>query len=423
MKKILVIGSGGREHAVCKQFLQSSQKVQIFAMTDNAGIAKLAKIVPAIKQNEHQKIIDFCLNEKIDFVFVGPEQPLVDGLVDDLQKNNIKVFGSSKKASQLEGSKVFMKKILIDNNIPTAQYQSFVEEKSAVEFAKNLGFPCVIKTDGLAAGKGVIIAQNLAEATKEIAEIFNGKFGNAGKKIIIEEFLDGFEASYFVICDGKNFLPLGFAHDHKRAFDNDQGLNTGGMGTYSPSPVISKEMEEEVIKKVIKPTLSGMEKTGAPFTGVLFAGLMIGSKGIKVLEFNIRFGDPETQVILPRIKSDFVDLIEAAIAGKLPEYRLELDEENKFVCVVMCAKGYPENYQKGSEIKNLEAAENLENVSILHAGTIEKEGKILANGGRVLNVIAKGKTFVDARKTAYEAVDKIDWSEGFCRRDIAKKAL
>jgi len=422
MKKILVIGSGGREHAICQQLKKSPQKTKIFALPGNVGISEIAEIITEIKQNEHQKIIDFCLNEKIDFVFIGPEQPLVDGLADDLEKNKIRVFGPSKKASQLEGSKVFMKKIAADNNVPTAAYETFTEKKPALEFAKKLGFPCVIKTDGLAAGKGVIIPQNLDECETAITEIFDGKFGAAGKEIVIEEFLDGFEASYFVLCDGKNFTSLGFAHDHKRVGDNDLGPNTGGMGTYSPSPFVTKEMEKDTIENIIRPSLSGLKNAGAPFKGVLFAGLMIGSKGVKLLEFNIRFGDPETQVILPRIKSDFVALIEAAIDGNLDKFTVEFDEESKFVCVVMCANGYPESYEKGTEIKALDKAAKIENVKILHAGTIKKDGKILANGGRVLNIVAEGNSFANARKKAYEAVDLIDWKEGFSRRDIAKKA-
>ncbi len=423
MKKILVIGSGGREHAICEAFKNSPQNPKIYALPGNAGISEVAEIVEGIKQNEHQKIADFCKTEEINFVFVGPEQPLVDGIVDDLQKRGIRVFGSSKKASQLEGSKIFMKQVAVDNNIPTAAYETFTDANKAIEFVKNLGFPSVIKTDGLAAGKGVIIAQSLEEATDAINEVLSGKFGDAGNKIIIEEFLDGYEASYFVICDGKNFVPVGFAHDHKKVGENDTGLNTGGMGTYAPSPIVSKELEAEVIEKIIRPTLDGLEKIGAPFKGVLFAGLMINSKGPKLLEFNIRFGDPETQIILPRIKSDFVDLIESAIDQKLDGYEVEFDEENKFVCVVMCAKGYPESYQKGTEIKNLEEATKSPNVKILHAGTIKKDGKILANGGRVLNIIASAKSFEAAREEAYRSVDLIDWEDGFVRRDIAKKAI
>ncbi len=417
MKKILVIGSGGREHAICEQFRKSPKLEIIFCLPGNAGIAEVAKIVDGIKIDEHQKIIEFCQENKIDFVFVGPEQPLVAGLVDDLEKAGIRAFGPNKNAAQLEGSKIFMKKIAVDNNVPTAIYETFTDEKNATEFVKKLAqefnFPCVIKTDGLAAGKGVIIPQNFAEAEVAIKEIFAGKFGEAGNKIIIEEFLDGFEASYFVLCDGKNFVPLGFAHDHKRVGDGDSGPNTGGMGTYSPSPFIDKKLEEEIIEKIIRPTLRGIE-----FRGILFAGLMISKNIPKLLEYNVRFGDPETQVILPRIKTDFIDLIEAAIDGRLNEIKVEFDEEKKLVCVVMCANGYPENYEKGTEIKGLDL---ITEAKILHAGTIKKDGKILANGGRVLNIVAEAASFESARSKAYEAIAKIDWKEGFCRKDIAKK--
>jgi phosphoribosylamine--glycine ligase len=420
MKKILVIGSGGREHAICEAFKNSRHNPEIFAIPGNAGISQIAQIIDSIKINESEKIIDFCFSKKIDFVFIGPEQPLVDGLVDELQKNKIKVFGPSKKASKLEGSKVFMKEIALKNKVPTAIYEKFTSAKEAIEFSKKLSFPCVIKTDGLAAGKGVIIAQNLDEAKIAITEILAGKFGASGNEIIIEEFLDGFEASYFVICDGKNFIPLGFAHDHKRVGDNDTGPNTGGMGTYAPSPFIDKNLEEKIIKEIIEPSIKGLENEGCPFVGILFAGLMISNNQPKLLEFNIRFGDPETQVILPRIKSDFVDLIESAIAGKLDEFKIEFFEEKKLVCVVMAAKGYPENYEKHTEIKGLE---NIKNAKILHAATIKKDNKILANGGRVLNVVTEAKTFEEARNKAYQAISLINWPEGFYRTDIAKKAL
>lgn len=423
MKNILVIGSGGREHAICQKFSESKHQTKIFALPGNAGIAQVAELVTDIKPSEHTEIAKFCKKNEIDFVFVGPEQPLVDGIVDDLQQAGIAVFGTSKKAAQLEGSKVFMKKIVSDAKVPTAAYEAFTETAPALDFAKKLGFPTVIKTDGLAAGKGVIIAQDAQEAEENIKEIFAGKFGKSGKKIIIEEFLDGFEVSYFVMCDGKNFVPLGFAHDHKRVGDNDTGLNTGGMGTYAPSPLVDEKLENEIIETMIKPTLSQMEKEGAPFSGILFAGLMIGSKGPKLLEYNIRFGDPETQVVLPLIKSDFVDLTEAAIAGKLNEIKVEISRDKSLVCVVMCANGYPGAYQKGTEIKNLESLQNEDGVTLLHAGTVEVDGKILANGGRVLNIVAEGNSFGNARQKAYDAIDKIDWEEGFCRRDIALKSI
>ncbi len=428
-KKILVIGSGGRENAICEAFKNSLQPTQIFALPGNAGTKNIAENVENINLNDFPAIINFCQKNQIDFVFVGPEQPLVEGLVDVLENHKIRVFGPSKKASQLEGSKIFMKKIADDNQVPTAQYQTFESEKPALEFVKKIGFPCVIKADGLASGKGVIIAQNLEEATQSIAEILSGKFGDAGKKIIIEEFLKGFEVSYFVICDGKNFLPLGFAHDHKKVGENETGLNTGGMGTFAPSPFVNKKMETKIIEKIIIPTLDGMNKIKAPFRGILFAGLMIDGENPKLLEFNTRFGDPETQVLLPRIKSDFVALIESAIDGDLGNYKIEFDAEKKLVCVVICANGYPEDYKKNIEIKNLrelekrlENGEIVDDVKILHAGTIEKDGKILAIGGRVLNIVASAKDFTSARKKAYKIVDMIGWKEGFVRKDVAKKA-
>ncbi len=422
MKKILVIGSGGREHAICEQFKKSAKLEKLFCLPGNAGIAAVAQIVEGIKIDEHQKIIDFCREQKIDFVFVGPEQPLVNGLVDDLEKANIRAFGPSKRAALLEGSKVFMKKIAVDNQVPTAAYDVFFDKELAIRFAKKIGFPCVIKADGLAAGKGVIIAQNIKEVEDVVEEIFLGKFGEAGRQIIIEEFLDGFEASYFVLCDGDNFVPLGFAHDHKKVGENETGPNTGGMGTFAPSPLIGHEMEKTIIETIIRPTLDGMNRIKVPFCGILFAGLMIGKNGAKLLEFNARFGDPETQVILPRIKTDFIDLIESAIDKKLNQTTVEFDENKKLVCVVMAANGYPENYEKGTEIKNLEQAAQVSGVKILHAGTAKKDNKIVANGGRVLNIVAESDSFKDARSKAYEAISKIDWKEGFCRKDIGAKA-
>ncbi len=418
--KILIIGSGGREHAICDKFLQSKKVEKLFVASGNAGISEIAQCVENLDVKSHFQVIKFCQENEIDFVFIGPEQPLVDGLVDDLQKAHIKVFGPSKYGAQLEGSKDFMKKIAVENNVPTAKYQTFVESSKALEFGKTLGFPCVIKADGLAAGKGVVIAQNEEEFITTTNEFFGGKFGDSSKKIIVEEFLTGLEVSYFIISDGKSFASLGFAHDHKKVGEDETGANTGGMGTFSPSPFVNKATESEIIAKMIAPTLSAMQKSGNPFVGILFAGIILTKDGPKLLEFNTRFGDPETQVILPRIKCDFADLILAAIDGNLANFNVDLDEENKFVCVVMAAKGYPENYKKGCEI-NLESAKKIEGVKILHAGTALKNGKIISNGGRVLNIIAKAKTFKEARKKAYEAIDLIDYKDGFVRKDIAKK--
>ena len=419
--RILVIGSGGREHAVCEKFYESKKVAKIFAMPGNAGISAIAECVANANVSNNQAVIDFCQAQKINLVFVGPEQPLVDGLVDDLEKAGLRAFGPSKYCAQLEGSKAFMKKIAADNNVPTADYQVFTNAVQAVEFAKKLGFPCVIKADGLAAGKGVVIAQDLAETEKTLTEFFAGKFGEASKKIIIEEFLEGVEVSHFALCDGStNFISLGFACDHKKVGENETGPNTGGMGTFSPSPFVTPEIEKIILEKIVAPTLSAMSKLGHPFKGILFGGIILTKNGPKLLEFNTRFGDPETQVILPRIKTDFVDLINAAIDGNLSQIKIEFDEAKKLVCVVMCANGYPEAYQKGTEI-NLSATKNLRDVKILHAGTAIKNGKLTANGGRVLNIVASAQSFKEGRIKAYEAVELIDWKDGFVRRDIAQK--
>lgn len=422
IKKILVIGSGGREHAICNQLLNSSQKVKIFALPGNAGIGKIAENVLSIKPDNYIEIVNFCNSNNIDIVIIGPEKPLTDGLVDILNENKIKVFGPSKIASQLEGSKIFMKDLVSKNSIPTAHYKTFDDAKLAIEFLKQTEFPTVIKTDGLASGKGVIIPKNFEEGKEVINQIFSGKFGDAGKRIIIEDFMEGFEVSYFIICDGKNFIPLGFAHDHKKVGENETGLNTGGMGTYSPSPFVDKNLEEKIIRKIIRPTLKAMDRLNASFTGILFAGLMIVKNEPKLIEFNIRFGDPEAQVILPRIKTDFLSIIESAINQDLDKIKIEFDEQSKLVCVVMASKGYPENYKKGTTIKIDESLDKINNLSILHAGTILNNQELTSEGGRVLNIVAKANNFKTARSIAYEAINKIDWQDGFYRTDIAKKA-
>lgn len=418
--RILVIGSGGREHAICNKFDGSEKVSKIFAMPGNAGIGAVAECVTDVKAADHQAVINFCRKQEIDLVFVGPEQPLVDGIVDDLEKAGIRVFGPSKYGAQLEGSKAFMKKVAIDSNVPTAAYEVFTAAQPAIEFAQKLGFPCVIKADGLAAGKGVVIAQNLQELTSTLEEFFAGKFGEASKKIIIEEFLEGVEVSHFALCDGNNFISLGFACDHKKVGENETGPNTGGMGTFSPSPFVTPEIEKIILEKIVTPTLNEMKKLGHPFKGILFGGIILTKNGPKLLEFNTRFGDPETQVILPRIKTDFVDLINAAIDGKLAQTKIEFDGTKKLVCVVMCANGYPEAYQKGTEI-NLDKAKNLNDIKILHAGTAIKNDKLVANGGRVLNIVASAQSFKEARRKAYEAIDLIDWKDGFVRKDIGQK--
>lgn len=418
--KILVIGSGGREHAICEKLSSSKQVEKISALPGNAGMADIAECITSFKVSDHSAVINFCKENEIDFVFVGPEQPLVDGLVDDLEKNNIKAFGPSKFCAQLEGSKSFMKKIAVDAKIPTAKYELFYDFEKALNFADSLGYPCVIKADGLAAGKGVVIAQNKNESEETLKEFFAGKYGEASKKLIIEEFLSGVEVSYFAICDGKSFVSLGSACDHKKVGENETGPNTGGMGTFSPAPYVTKEIEDEIINKMIAPTVDAMKKLGHPFKGILFAGIILTKDGPKLLEFNTRFGDPETQVILPRIKSDFAELILAAIDGKLNETKIEFEQNEKHVCVVVAAKGYPETPEKNVVI-DLNKTKNT-SAKILHAGTAIKNGKLVSNGGRVLNIVAHASTFKEARRKAYETVDLIDFPGGFVRRDIAAKA-
>lgn len=421
---ILVIGSGGREHAICLKFSQSDDVNEIHAIPGNAGMAKIATCNNEIDVKNHQQIIEFCQKNKIDLVFVGPEQPLVDGLIDDLKENNINCFGPNKFAAQIEGSKDFMKKLAANNNVPTAKYETFTEFKPAYKFAKSLDFPCVIKADGLAAGKGVIIAQDKKEAKEAIKDFLdNDAFGEAGKTIIIEEFLEGAEISYFVICDESGYQFIGCASDHKKVGDGGTGPNTGGMGTFTPTPFLTDDIDEAVKKQIIEPTLTAFKNQGQPYCGILFAGLIMTKDGPKLLEFNARFGDPETQVILPRIKTDFAEIILKASQNKLSEIKIELDKEEKFICVVIASKGYPGKYQKNILIENLELAEEIDNVNVIHAGTIERDGKIFSNGGRVLNIIAHADSFKTSRKLAYEAVRRINWESGFCRTDIAQSAL
>jgi phosphoribosylamine--glycine ligase len=421
--KILVIGSGGREHAIIHQLKKSPLTEQIFCLPGNAGIQQIAQCVNNINVSNHQEVINFCQNNQIDLVVVGPEQPLVEGLVDVLQAANIKAFGPTKNAARLEGSKAFTKQICDDYNIPTAKYRAFNSPAPAIKYLDEIGIPCVIKADGIAAGKGVIIAFDQQTAITAIEEIFAGKFGNAGKTIIIEEFLEGIEVSFFAICDGKTAQFLGTAGDHKKVGEGETGLNTGGMGTYSPSPFVNEEMQNEIMQSCIYPTMQAMKDLDCPFVGILFAGLILTKNGVKLLEFNTRFGDPETQSLLPRLKTDLLQLMLDAVAGNLADKKVEFNNQSA-ICVVLAAKGYPEDYQKGSEIKNLvEAEKSSENLIIFHAGTKKIGDKITANGGRVLGVVALSEDIKQARIKAYKAVDLIDWHDGFCRRDIGLKVL
>ncbi|MDX1949348.1 MAG: phosphoribosylamine--glycine ligase [Rickettsiales bacterium] len=424
MKNILVIGSGGREHAFVKTLKKSKNIGKIYALPSNAGISEDAIGVANIKQSDFVSIENFCKEFSIDYVLVGPEQPLVDGIVDYLSARNIKVFGADKSGARLEGSKDFMKFIATKYNVPTAEYQTFDDKEKALEFVRNKGVPIVIKADGLAAGKGVCVAMNLREAEAAISDAFAGKFGSAGNKLVIEEFLEGEEASFFVVTDGKTALEFGFAQDHKRAFDGDKGPNTGGMGTYSPAPIVTDSVKEKIFNQIIYPTLKGLQAEGIIYKGFLFAGLMIDNLGNpKLIEYNIRMGDPETQVILPRLKTDLLEIIEAVCDGNLAEIGKIEFENNHALCVVMAANGYPEVYEKNCPI-DLSDAKNLSDVTIFHAGTaLDENGNLISIGGRVLGVTALGDNISDAQKKAYEAVKKIKFQKGFYRKDIGFRAV
>lgn len=418
---VLVIGSGGREHALIYALNNSPTAEKIYALPGNGGINDDAQEVDC-PLDDYDAIVDFCKSKNIGLVIVGPEAPLVDGMVDVLEANGIKAFGPGKAAAQLEGSKQFMKDMVKKYGVATAEYETFTDAQSAKEYVKQIGAPIVVKTDGLAAGKGVTVAQTEEEAIKAIDEAFGGKFGDAGKKLVIEEFLAGEEASFFAICDGKTAIAFGSAQDHKTVGEGDTGPNTGGMGTYSPAPVMPESLENQVMKEIIEPVIKGLEKEGTPYKGVLFAGLMIADNKAKLLEFNIRFGDPECQVLMARLKSDILPILLASVEGNIEGKKAEFSD-NTALCVVMAAKGYPESYKKGSPINNLDDAGSDENTIIFHAGTKYEKKQLVANGGRVLGVTALGKDVVEAQKRAYEAVDKIDWKDGFCRRDIGWRAV
>lgn len=420
--KILLVGSGGREHALAWKIKKSPKCQQLFVAPGNAGIAQITTCVP-IGIEQIPELVEFAKNEKIDFVIVGPEAPLVLGLADQLREAGIAVFGPSKVAAQLEGSKGFMKDLCRKYDIPTAAYERFTEIDPALAFVDKLGAPIVIKVDGLAAGKGVVVAMALEEAKDAVKDMLSGNaFGSAGASIVIEEFLDGEEISYFAICDGENLLPLSSAQDHKRVGDGDTGPNTGGMGAYSPARLMTPDMEAEILEKILKPTVAGMKADGCPFTGVFFAGIMVVNGIPKLLEYNVRFGDPECQTLMMRLESDLVEMLYAAATGKLDTVK-PVWSNNPSLCVVMAAKGYPSNYVKNTPIRNLDTATNIDGVVVFHAGTAEKDGEIVSVGGRVLGVTATASSVAEARERAYAAVDSLDWPEGFCRRDIAWRAL
>ena len=418
---ILILGSGGREHALAWKIAASPLSDRLYCAPGNAGIAREA-ICVALDIADHAAVITFCRTKAIDFVVVGPEAPLCAGIVDDLEAAGIKAFGPSKAAARLEGSKGFTKDLCRKNGIPTAAYERFTAIAPAKAYLRARGAPIVIKADGLAAGKGVVVAQSLAEAEDAIDMMFAGGLGDAGGEIVIEDFLDGEEASFFALCDGDTAIALTTAQDHKRAYDGDKGPNTGGMGAYSPAPNIDEAVATRVMTEIITPTLRAMKAMGCPYKGVLYAGLMITAEGPKLIEYNARFGDPETQVLMLRLKSDLVPALLASRDGMLKNFDLRWSGEPALT-VVMAAKGYPGAYQRGSMIEGLDAARDVEGAEIFHAGTKADGEKILANGGRVLDVSAVGETVREAQTRAYEAVSRIHWPDGFYRHDIGWRAV
>ena len=418
---ILIIGSGGREHALAWKMAASPLTDKLYCAPGNAGIAQEAECVP-LDIGHHAAVIAFCKEKKVGLVVVGPEVPLCNGIVDDLEAAGIKAFGPTKWAARLEGSKGFTKDLCRANNIPTAAYERFKSAGPAKDYVRKTGAPIVVKADGLAAGKGVVVAETVQEAETAIDMMFGGGLGSPAWEIVIEECLVGEEASFFALCDGETAVQLASAQDHKRVGDGDKGPNTGGMGAYSPAPIMTDAMNKRVMDEIINPTVRALARAGAPYKGVFFAGLMITKDGPKLIEYNVRFGDPECQVLMLRLMSDLVPALLAARDGQLKNFDLRWYPDAALT-VVMAAQGYPGNYNKGSVIEGLEAAVQIEDVEIFHAGTKAEDGKILANGGRVLNICARGKTVREAQTRAYAAVDRIKWPDGFCRRDIGWRAI
>ena len=418
---ILLIGSGGREHALAWAIAASSLCDRLFIAPGNPGTAQCGQNI-ALDVADHAAVAAFCWAEAIGLVVVGPEAPLVAGLVDDLTAAGVKAFGPTKAAARLEGSKGFTKDLCREFGTPTAAFSRFTEAEAAKGYVRERGAPIVVKADGLAAGKGVVVAMTVDEAVAAVEAMFGGALGEAGAAVVIEAYLDGEEASFFALCDGERAVPFGTAQDHKRAFDGDRGPNTGGMGAYSPAPALTPALEARVMDEIIRPTLAGMRARGAPYKGVLYAGLMLTPEGPKLIEYNARFGDPECQVLMPRLKSDLVAAMLAACDGGLDRLDVRWSEDAALT-VVMAARGYPGAVERGSEIRGVAAAEALDGVTVFHAGTRLDGKRLLANGGRVLNVTATGPMVVEAQARAYAAVDRIDWPEGFCRRDIGWRAV
>jgi len=418
---ILLLGSGGREHALAWKIAASPLLTQLWCAPGNAGIAREAECVP-LDIADHAAVIDFCKRNAVDFVVVGPDAPIAAGIVDDLNAAGFKAFGPTKAAGRLESSKNFTKALCRAHNIPTAAYEHFTDAGAAKAHIRAQGAPTVVKADGLAAGKGVVVAMTEAEALAAVDLMFGGTFGASGAEVVIEEFMQGEEASFFALCDGEHALPLATAQDHKRAFDGDTGPNTGGMGAYSPAPVLTEAMCVRVREEMIKPTLRALAAMGSPYKGVLYAGVMVTGDGPKLVEYNARFGDPECQVLMLRMMSDIVPALIACADGELKHFSLRWFDDAALT-VIMATKGYPGDYSKGSVIEGLDEAAKVEGVEIFHAGTVAKDGAVLANGGRVLNVCAMGKTVLEAQQRAYAAIDRINWPDGFCRRDIAWQAV
>ena len=417
---LAVIGSGGREHSICYKLKQSKRIKKLICIPGNAGTESLAKNIN-IDISDFNSVFETIKNYEIDIVIVGPEQPLVDGIVDFLSEKNVKVFGPDKFASQLEGSKVFMKDLCKKNNIPTAKFGSFDDLNSALDFLNKNKMPIVVKADGLASGKGVTICKSIEEAKIKVIEILNGKY-KSSRKVVLEEFLNGEEISYFSIVDGNCYKFFGSAQDHKKVGEGDTGPNTGGMGAYSPSNLLDDKLEEKIKKKIINPTLNAMKNLGHPYRGFLYAGLMISKGEPYLIEYNIRMGDPECQVLMMRLKTDLLEIIDLATKDKLNDFEIEWNEDN-CMTIVLCANGYPGNHIKNSEIEKLPSADQDNSKQIFHAGTYKKNNKIFSSGGRVLNITSLGKTLVEARDRCLLNLKKIDWNDGFYRKDIGWRAL
>jgi phosphoribosylamine--glycine ligase len=420
--KVLVVGGGGREHALVWKIAQSPRVTKIYCAPGNAGISEQATIVP-IKANDLNGLLEFALKEEIDLTIVGPEDPLTKGIVDLFESKGLSIFGSNQRAAKIEGSKAFAKEMMKKYCIPTASYEIFDDHKEAIAYIRRHGTPIVVKADGLAAGKGVIVCKTVEEAIQSVERIMVDKiFGEAGNRVVVEECLVGEEASYIAFTDGKVILPMASSQDHKPIFDGDEGPNTGGMGAYSPAPVVTDQVHEKILERILRPIIQGMGEEGRPYKGVLYAGLMIHDGHPEALEFNARFGDPETQPVLMRMKGDIIPILEACIKGNLSQYQIEWDSRAS-VCVVMASKGYPGDYEKGKTIHGLKEVSQMKDVFVFHAGTALKDGQVITNGGRVLGVTGLGKDISRAIEKTYQAVKKISWDGVHYRKDIGQKAL